>query len=258
MRAVDLLNADGVKGTFELQLAVADGETSTKAIQNTRLTGYELGNLSRMIGGGNADPSFSIKNALCTSAVRNATPNGASVTFVGECTALHVNIIGNVAGPNGTVGSCYWQLNSTLENSKALPIKVGSSKMPRETEGGGGGYGIIEIYIGVVYTIGKFLRYVFQDSSQRMIWEELPNTQLLNDLCNGIYIARIREDMENEYRLYYEFVRIFRRPDLLFAICKTEGVEQKKALTNSMSSSPGLADSISRGPHGNVRDSPPP
>ncbi|CAK0825137.1 unnamed protein product, partial [Prorocentrum cordatum] len=60
-------------------------------------------------------------------------------------------------------------------------------------------FSVMGIYIGVVYTIGRFLRMVFQDSSKRMIYEELPDTARLTDLCNGIYTARITGDLYREH-----------------------------------------------------------
>jgi len=86
-----------------------------------------------------------------------------------------------------------------------------------------GSWTIIGIYLGVVYTIGRFLRMVFQDASKRMIYEELPDTELLEDLCNGIYISRIHGLLETEYGLYYELVRIYRSPMLLLSVSQPQG-----------------------------------
>merc|ERR1719215_1884768 len=85
---------------------------------------------------------------------------------------------------------------------------------------GGSNTGVIAIYLGTIYTIGRFLRLVFQDSSKRMIWEELPDTTLLMDLCNGIYIARIQGFLETEYKLYYQLVQIYRSPELLLDVAQ--------------------------------------
>jgi len=70
------------------------------------------------------------------------------------------------------------------------------------------------IYLTVVYTIGRFLRMVFQDSSKRIIYEELPDTKLLTELCNGIYTARIAGDLWSEHVFYYELIRIYRPEDV--------------------------------------------
>lgn len=77
---------------------------------------------------------------------------------------------------------------------------------------------IIGIYVGAIYTIGRVLRMFFQDRSKFVLYEELPDTQLLLDLCNGIYIARIQGQLAAEYHLYYELIRILRNPQLLLEV----------------------------------------
>lgn len=78
----------------------------------------------------------------------------------------------------------------------------------------------LSFYIGVVYTVGTFIRLIFKDSSKRMIYEEVPTTDLLLDLCNGIYTARLQGNMEVEFKLYYELIRVYRSPELLAYVSK--------------------------------------
>lgn len=49
---------------------------------------------------------------------------------------------------------------------------------------------IIAIYVGIVFVIWKLIRGLFASSSQRVIYEELERTDLFEDICNGVYIAR--------------------------------------------------------------------
>ena len=44
---------------------------------------------------------------------------------------------------------------------------------------------LVGIYITVVLTIGRFLRLYFDKVSMRCIWEEMPKTQDLFDLCES-------------------------------------------------------------------------
>merc|ERR1719401_2814209 len=53
-----------------------------------------------------------------------------------------------------------------------------------------------------------------------MIWEELQDTEVLEDLCNGIYLARMKGQLEREYALYYLLVRIYRSPELLYKVSR--------------------------------------
>merc|ERR550534_2130850 len=61
---------------------------------------------------------------------------------------------------------------------------------------------------------------IFQDASKRIPYEELEDTSVLLDLCNGIYIARKASDLETEYEFYYELIRIYRSPELLIQVSK--------------------------------------
>ncbi|CAE8741522.1 unnamed protein product [Polarella glacialis] len=118
----------------------------------------------------------------------------------------------SVTGDTGAdPDTCNLKFRVASEKVSPVPVSEGSS---------GTSYGVMGIYLGVVYTIGRFLRMVFQDSSKRVIYEELHETELLEDLCNGIYIARITGDLVMEYEFYYELLRIFRSPELLLDISK--------------------------------------
>eukprot|EP00929_Paragymnodinium_shiwhaense_P093066 TRINITY_DN53122_c0_g2_i1.p1 TRINITY_DN53122_c0_g2~~TRINITY_DN53122_c0_g2_i1.p1 ORF type:complete len:2885 (-),score=452.52 TRINITY_DN53122_c0_g2_i1:224-8878(-) len=87
---------------------------------------------------------------------------------------------------------------------------------------------VTSIYLGIVYTIGRFLRFTYQDSSKRILYEELPDTDLLHDLCDGIYIARIQGNLETEFRLYYELIRIYRSPLLLGEVSGEDYLDDDK------------------------------
>eukprot|EP00438_Fugacium_kawagutii_P031272 Skav218644 [mRNA] locus=scaffold365:521862:527343:- [translate_table: standard] len=107
-----------------------------------------------------------------------------------------------------------------LEHFRAYSRKMNIVAPTPTGESGSTNYSLMGIYLGVVYTIGRFLRQVFQDASQRVIYEEMNDTQLLEDLCSGIYIARITGDLESEYAFYYELIRIYRSPQMLLEISK--------------------------------------
>ena len=48
---------------------------------------------------------------------------------------------------------------------------------------------VIGIYVTIVYAVGRFLRLMFDRYSQRAMYEELPETQKLFEICEGIFIA---------------------------------------------------------------------
>lgn len=110
---------------------------------------------------------------------------------------------------SGETSEC--PITQLVASEKSAPAPVGASSS----------WSVIGIYLGVVYTIGRLLRVVFQDSSKRVIYEEIPDTSLLEDLCNGIYIARIQHLLRTEYKLYYQLMSILRSPELLLNVTGT-------------------------------------
>eukprot|EP00435_Cladocopium_sp_Y103_P010433 s2320_g2.t1 len=99
-------------------------------------------------------------------------------------------------------------ITQLVASEKSAPAPVGATSS----------WSVMGIYLGVVYTIGRLLRVVFQDSSKRVIYEEIPDTSLLEDLCNGIYIARIQHFLRTEYKLFYQLMYILRSPELLLNV----------------------------------------
>jgi len=129
----------------------------------------------------------------------------------------------------GQVSLPYWMFKDVVQ------IRVVTAKVAPDIAGSGTSGSVIAIYLGVIYTIGRFLRLVFQDASKRIIYEELPDTNLLQDLINGIYIARIHGKLDTEYKLYFQLVQIFRSPEMLLdvteALNSRHGSEQDESQT---------------------------
>ena len=48
---------------------------------------------------------------------------------------------------------------------------------------------VVGLYATIVIAIGRFIRIVFDKISQRVMYEELPNTKQLFEICEGIFIA---------------------------------------------------------------------
>ena len=57
---------------------------------------------------------------------------------------------------------------------------------------------ILGLYATLVFAIGKFIRILFDKVSTRVIYEEMPHTDDIWDLCESIYIARIEGDLKKE------------------------------------------------------------
>jgi hypothetical protein len=74
---------------------------------------------------------------------------------------------------------------------------------------------VIGIYVTIVYAVGNFLRIIFDRYSERVIYEELPNTEKLFEICEGIFIAQLEGDMKTEKKLYDLLIMVYRSPELM-------------------------------------------
>lgn len=81
---------------------------------------------------------------------------------------------------------------------------------------------VIGIYVTIVYAVGRFLRIIFDRYSERVIYEELPQTEKLMEICEGIFIAQLEGDMVKEKRLYDLLIIIYRSPELLIKMTGTK------------------------------------
>lgn len=81
---------------------------------------------------------------------------------------------------------------------------------------------VIGLYATIVIAVGRFVRILFDRIGQRLIFEELPNTKNLYELCEGIYIAQQQGDLVKEKQLYDLLVLLYRSPDALLKVTGTD------------------------------------
>jgi hypothetical protein len=113
-----------------------------------------------------------------------------------------------------TIGGGWWSIKDQSDGVLCLSERtVGSGS----SSPGGYSISVIGLYLGVVLTVGRFIRLSIQGGSKRFSVEELPSTATLMTLCHGIHIARLFKDIVTEKRLYYDLVKVFRDPQLLLA-----------------------------------------
>lgn len=80
---------------------------------------------------------------------------------------------------------------------------------------------VVGLYATIVIAIGRFIRIVFDRLSQRVMYEELPNTKQLFELCEGIFIAQQEGDLVREKQLYDLLILMYRSPEALIKITGT-------------------------------------
>jgi hypothetical protein len=80
---------------------------------------------------------------------------------------------------------------------------------------------VVGLYVTIVIAIGRFLRIVFDKISQRVMYEELPNTKQLFEICEGIFIAQMEGNLVHEKQLYDLLILMYRSPEALLKITGT-------------------------------------
>ena len=104
-----------------------------------------------------------------------------------------------------TDGTYYWKFNlveeehqdekslfvikEDLGNDKDLVLILYNEKVMGSILTSLGSMSVIGFYVTIVYAVGRFLRIIFDRYSERVIYEELPNTEKLLEICEGIFIA---------------------------------------------------------------------
>jgi len=75
--------------------------------------------------------------------------------------------------------------------------------------------GIIGLYVGFVWLIGKFVRIFFTSISYRIMYDELPNVDRILKLCLEIYMVRESKELTLEEDLFAKLLFLYRSPETL-------------------------------------------
>ena len=79
-------------------------------------------------------------------------------------------------------------------------------------------FSVVGLYATIVVAIGRFIRLIFDRTSQRVIYEEMCDIEQLFDVCEGIFIAQLEGDLVREKKLYDLLIRMYRSPETLIKI----------------------------------------
>jgi hypothetical protein len=71
------------------------------------------------------------------------------------------------------------------------------------------------LYISVVIVIGQFVRIFFSGTSNRIMFEQLPNVERLYKLCLDIYMVRETMEFKLEEELFSKLIFVYRSPETL-------------------------------------------
>jgi hypothetical protein len=141
----------------------------------------------------------------------DASPTGKAVEDKGS-----VGFVTLTLHRDSATGGQWWSMDGLVDPLLFISERAMGSRASQST-GPSVSFSVVGLYIGVVLTIGRFLRVSIQGSSKRIMTEELPSTGTLSQVCQGIQIARLFRDPVTEAKLYYDLIRLFRDPQLLIA-----------------------------------------
>ncbi|XP_014677335.1 PREDICTED: piezo-type mechanosensitive ion channel component 1-like [Priapulus caudatus] len=77
------------------------------------------------------------------------------------------------------------------------------------------GYGIIGLYISLVFVVGRFVRMFVSGLAERIMFEELPDVDRLLQLCLDIYLVRESREFSLEEDLFARLIFLYRSPATL-------------------------------------------
>ena len=81
--------------------------------------------------------------------------------------------------------------------------------------------GIGVIYFYILFTIGAQVRKFFLFGQANIMFSELPDTELLLGICDGIRIARgesYQGHLKDEVRLFETLIKLYRSPETLLKL----------------------------------------
>ncbi|XP_074617953.1 piezo-type mechanosensitive ion channel component 1-like isoform X1 [Acropora palmata] len=75
--------------------------------------------------------------------------------------------------------------------------------------------GIIGLYVGFVWLVGKFVRLFFTSISYRIMFDEMPNVDKVLKLCLDIFMVRESKELALEEDLFAKLMFLYRSPQTL-------------------------------------------
>ena len=110
-----------------------------------------------------------------------------------------------------------------------IKFHVFSDKVSTTTSG----KNILTFYVSFVLLVGTYVRNFFAGQPEKIMLTEMPHSEEIINLCEGIKVSRYSFDFEQEEKLYYILIELMRSPDYLRTLTQssTEQFKQRQELT---------------------------
>ena len=114
-------------------------------------------------------------------------------------------------------------------NEEGIKFHVFSDKVSSAVSG----QSILTLYISVVLLVGTYVRNFFAGEPEKIRLTEMPYSEQIINLCEGIRVSRNSFDFQQEERLYYRLIELMRSPEYLRTLTKssTEQFRRRKEMT---------------------------
>ena len=116
-------------------------------------------------------------------------------------------------------------------NIEGIKFHVFSDQVSTTTSG----KNILTFYVSFVLLLGNYVRNFFAGQPEKIMLTEMPHSEEIINLCEGIQVSRNSFDFEQEEKLYYILIELMRSPDYLRSLTQssTEQFKQRQQLTRA-------------------------
>jgi hypothetical protein len=121
------------------------------------------------------------------------------------------------------------RLKDNVTEIEGIKFHVFSDKVSTTTSG----KSILTFYVSFVLLVGTYVRNFFAGQPEKIMLTEMPHSEEIINLCEGIKVSRYSFDFEQEEKLYYILIELMRSPDYLRTLTQssTEQFKQRQELT---------------------------
>ena len=119
-------------------------------------------------------------------------------------------------------------------NEEGIKFHVFSDKVSSTTSG----TSILTLYISFVLVVGNYVRNFFAGQPEKIRLTEMPYTENIIILCEGIKVSRSSFDFKQEEKLYYNLIELMRSPEYLIILTKSsiDQFKERKKMTQEKTS----------------------
>lgn len=216
---------------MELHISFTRNKSSSQSSEivsnqfHTVLNNATTKHLAALISG-NTTESVNITNLFYPFLKLQNNGQVTTIPFLLEATKPYLSLSihrGKLSVTSGEVE--WWQVVEVLPSDLKLPdIKSNTSKLifytfnDRVAPAGFSvitGYGIIGLYVSMVFVIGRFARLFVSEVSYRIMFMELPYIDKILKLCLDIYLVRECCDFRLEEDLFAKLLFLYRSPETM-------------------------------------------